>query len=246
LEEESPKGTLTTQVYLRLRFDVLSGTLEPGRKLRIEELARTYGSGSSPVREALHLLASEGLVERLEQRGFRVRPINEAEFLDILQMRCWTEERALRESIALGDSSWEEAIVLNFYRLEQIDRGATQQERNGDWEKQHKSFHAALISAASSPMLKRYCDQLFDLTIRYRVIARPRSGKRRHVQAEHRAIMEATLRRDPEEASRCLLAHYRLTGDYLRKGLFPRPVAAGQIASGQRARRRSTPALSNG
>ena len=101
MEDESRKGTLTTQVYLQLRRDVLSGVLEPGRKLRIEELARAYGSGSSPVREALSLLASDGLVERLEQRGFKVRPVDEAEFVDILQMRCWAEERALRESIAL-------------------------------------------------------------------------------------------------------------------------------------------------
>jgi len=245
VEDESRKGTLTTQVYLQLRRDVLSGVLEPGRKLRIEELARAYGSGSSPVREALSLLASDGLVERLEQRGFKVRPVDEAEFVDILQMRCWAEDRALRESIALGDSAWEEAIVVAFYRLEQLDRGraARRREFDGEWEAQHKAFHAALIAAASSPMLKRYCDQLFDLTIRYRVIARPDSGKRRHVQAEHRAVMEATLRRDPEEASRCLVAHYRLTGDYLRKGLFPHNEGAESISPGTLGRRRPSPAL---
>lgn len=219
----SPKETLTTQIYLQLRRDVLSGLLAPGEKLRIEVLGQTYGSGSSPIREALHLLASEGLVERLEQRGFRVRPVSEEEFLDILQMRCWMEERALRESIARGGSDWEEAIILSFYRLEHASQMAPDETNaiDTEWEQRHKRFHLSLLGASSSPTLKRYCEQLYDLNVRYRQIALQVSGNERAPRGEHEAIMKATLARDADAASRNLVSHYELTADYLRKALFP-------------------------
>jgi GntR family carbon starvation induced transcriptional regulator len=223
---KTSKETLTTQVYLQLRQDILAGLLPPGGKLRIEELSRNYGSGSSPVREALHLLASEGLVERLEQRGFRVRPVSEEDFLDLLQMRCWMEERALRDSIARGGDDWEEAIVLSFYRLERVNRSEEQGPGHFDaeWERRHKGFHMALLAAASSPTLIRYCEQLYDLNIRYRQIAMQISVSERVPRFEHEAIMEATLAHDADTASQRLVSHYSLTADYLRKALFPAPA----------------------
>ncbi len=225
------KETLTTQVYLQLRRDVLGGTLAPGKKLRIEELARTYGSGSSPVREALHLLASEGLVERLEQRGFRVRPVSEEEFLDLLQMRCWMETRALKESIAKGGSDWEEAIVLSFYRLEQVNRTAIDGINifDAEWESRHRRFHMTLLAASGSPTLNRYCEQLYDLNIRYRQIALLTSSEERHPRFEHEAIMQATLSRDSDVAVERLVSHYTLTADYLREALFPASDAKAPV-----------------
>ena len=60
--------TATTRIYGRLRVDILTGSLKPGEKLKIEELRRSYNVGSSPLREALSLLTSDGLVTRADQR----------------------------------------------------------------------------------------------------------------------------------------------------------------------------------
>ena len=60
--------SVTAQIYDRARSDILTGVLEPGQKLKIDELRQAYGSGSSPIREALSLLTSDGLVERVDQR----------------------------------------------------------------------------------------------------------------------------------------------------------------------------------
>ena len=49
--------------------------------------------------------------------AFSVADISHEEFADILKVRCWLEERALRESIANGDAAWEEALVLAAFRL---------------------------------------------------------------------------------------------------------------------------------
>ncbi|MBN9114782.1 MAG: GntR family transcriptional regulator, partial [Pandoraea sp.] len=71
--------TLATNLYDRMRADLLAGKLEPGRKLQIEFLCDQYQAGQTPVREALNRLTSDGLVERRDQRGFAVTGISAAD-----------------------------------------------------------------------------------------------------------------------------------------------------------------------
>lgn len=59
----------TARLFIRLRNDILAGRLEPGRKLKIEDLRRTYCAGASPLREALSTMCTDGLVERIDH-GF--------------------------------------------------------------------------------------------------------------------------------------------------------------------------------
>ena len=209
--------SLTSRIYARLRADILAGRLEPGRKLKIEDLRKSYGAGASPIREALSHLASDHLVERLDQRGFRVAKVSGEEFNELRMTRCWLEERALRESIAHGGPDWEERIVLAAYRLSCLpwSKSDNQYVINGEWESLHKDFHTALISACGSAILLRYCDQLYDQNIRYRVLSNHVAFHERDSNAEHEAIKEATLGRDADLAVERLLAHYTQTGSYL-------------------------------
>lgn len=214
--------TLTSRACLRLRSDIIEGRLKPGAKLKIEELRDLYDVGASPIREALSLLSSEGLVERIEQRGFRVAEVSRDEFVDILKVRCWLEERALREAIARGDTQWEESLVLAGFRLSKQPRSKGPDGKfvaNDDWETRHKDFHMALISACGSPTLFSYCDQLYDKNIRYRHLAGPVSYPNRDTVKEHDEILQATLDRNADRAVECLIAHYSKTGDFVTETL---------------------------
>ena len=215
-------GTMAMRLYNRLRVDIIEGVLAPGLKLKIDEICRQYESGSSPVREALNLLTSFGLVERIDNRGFRVKPISQSEFEDLLRVRCWVEERALRESIADGDMQWEEGIALALFRLSRASkaRAAANRARDDAWGVAHREFHMALLAGCGSPMLLDYCAQLFDQNIRYRQIARAVSMPVRDTQAEHVEIADATLERDADHAVRLLIQHYRITSEYLSVHLF--------------------------
>lgn len=214
--------TLTSRAYARVRSDIIEGRLKPGAKLKIEELRDLYDVGTSPIREALSLLSSDGLVERIEQRGFRVADISREEFADVLTVRCWLEERALRESIRFGDSKWEEALVLAAFRLAKEPRSTGADDKffvNDAWETRHREFHAALISACASPILITYCDQLYDQNIRYRHLAGVVSYPNRATAQEHHDILQAALDRDVGLAVERLLAHYRKTGAFLATAL---------------------------
>ena len=213
--------SVTAQVYGRVRVDILTGALEPGQKLKIDELRQTYGSGSSPIREALSLLTSDGLVERVDQRGFRVSLVSAEAFEELLTTRCWLEERALSESIMRGGKDWEERVVLAEYHLSRMERSTSKNTfiASKDWERCHKDFHRALISACGSSILLNFCNQLYDQNVRYRHVAGKVAYPKRNIAKEHQAIMQAALDRDVTRAVTGLVEHYRATGAFLTKGL---------------------------
>lgn len=212
---------MTSRAYAKLRKDIISGTLAPGRKLKIEELRKSYDVGSSPIREALSLLTSDHFVERIDQRGFRVSKVSGEEFAELLKTRCWLEERALRESIEHGSSQWEEQVVLANYRLSRMPRSQAEDHfvANMAWEEQHKKFHMALIAACGSSMLLKFCDQLYDQNVRYRQLSGSTAYPARDVAEEHNAICDAVLARDADLAVANLLSHYNQTSRFLQDQL---------------------------
>lgn len=213
--------SLTALTAARIRADILSGSWAPGTKLKISDLCARYEAGATPVREALSLLTSDALVERVDQRGFRVAKISRAEFSEVLKTRCWLEERALREAIAHGRRDWEEALVLAHHHLSRFPRSRESGgfDANPQWEVRHKTFHMALIAACGSAILLRYCDQLYDQNIRYRMIAGVSAYPSRRISDEHDAILNATLDRQPDAAVALLVAHYERTGRFLEERL---------------------------
>lgn len=211
-DPEGKETSATRSAYNALREMILTGALPAGEKLKIEQLRKLLDTGASPVREALSLLTSDMLVERIDQRGFRAAPANLANFDEILSLRCALEDMALRQSIARADPAWEEALVLSHHRMKRLSGAGSV----ADFEVAHKSFHMALLANADSPILLRYCDQLYDLNIRYRYLAAGQSSyQKREVAAEHEEIFEAAVAGDADTAARALIKHYRVTGEYL-------------------------------
>ena len=212
-EGKGAKSTLASSVYHQLRDDLLRGALESESKLRVEWVVARYGAGASPVREALNRLAAEGLLGRHDQRGFFLMPVSAIELEELTRTRCWLEERALRESIVHRTAEWEEQLVLALHRLARADRRLPDDPatNNPEWEKLHRAFHRALISACRSHWLIGFCDQLSDQASRYRLISQRGPGTDRDEIGEHRIIAERTLDGDADGAVEALLDHYRLT-----------------------------------
>lgn len=206
-------ATRATSLYDKLRADLLGGELEPGAKLAIEALCERYEAGQTPLREALNRLVADGLVDKLEQRGFAVAGISADDLAEITKTRCWLEEIALRESIAAHGTAWEEALVLAHHRLARAPRSlaADRFEDNPEWEPLHRAFHRALISGCGSRWLLGFCDQLADQHHRYRRLSAPRAFAKRGVKGEHQAIAEAALAGRADEAVALLRAHFLRT-----------------------------------
>jgi GntR family carbon starvation induced transcriptional regulator len=201
----------TQKTYLALRQMIVFGDIKPGEKLKIEGLRKRLETGASPIREALSLLTSDNLVERIDQRGFRASPISRKNFEEILMLRCELEDTALRQSIANQTQEWEERVVLCHHRMVRA-----QNSKHVAFEDLHKAFHMTLLGCCNAPILMKFCSQLYDLNIRYRYLAGSAMNyKRRDISSEHRSIMEAAISGKADEASSQLLSHYRKTGAFL-------------------------------
>lgn len=214
--ESSPEismPTLARTTYDRLRADVLSGRWQPGRKLLMHELREHYQVGASPLREALNRLASEEWVVHSDQRGFSVAQATQAQLDDLVSTRIAVESLALAQAFANRSPAWEEKLVLAFHRLSRTPRsvGADDYEENPEWERLHRAFHVSLLEGCGSPLLLGFCEQLYDQAYRYRQLAARKAYRSRNELDEHRAIFDAVMGAQLQEAQRLMAEHYRRT-----------------------------------
>lgn len=211
MADTKPDASATQRTYHLLRRMIVTGQLQPGEKLKIDALRARLDTGASPIREALSLLTSDNLVERIDQRGFRAAAISQPNFEEILRLRSELEDMALRLSITNRTDAWEEKLVLSHHRMSRA--------RGGDdelFEDLHKAFHITLLENCDSPILLRFCSQLYDLNIRYRyILGGLKTYRTRDIPAEHQAILTASIEGDADRASERLLEHYNKTGAFL-------------------------------
>lgn len=205
--------TQTDRAYQALRAAIVRCEYEPGARLRVDELTEKLSVSSSPLREALSRLAGQGLVQALENRGFRVAPLSLEGLVDLTRVRLLIECEALRDAMENGSDAWESDIVAAAHRL-----ALTEQRLSGgsailddDWSQRHRAFHLAIYSGARSPLLKSMVSDLFDAAERYRRFSAGHRKFRRNKNDEHQELMRLTLSRDRKKAVGFLEQHISST-----------------------------------
>lgn len=193
--------------YKRIRTDIITGHLAPGRKLRLDALRRDYGASISTLRETLNRLVSEKLVVAEGQRGFEVVPISAANLREIAALRQLLECHALRQSFAQGDLEWEARVIAAHHKLAQMEARMASGDRTDTdlWKRYDWQFHQALVSACGSQVLMHAHAAIFERYLRYQMIALSYRGA--IASAEHLAMKEAALRRDADEGCALLERH---------------------------------------
>ena len=224
IQADERVGTWSEHAFTELRHDILTGRLHPGSKLRIEQLRVEYGVGSTPLREALSRLSSEGLVQIEQLKGFRVAAVTFVELQELCDLRALIEADALRRSVKYGDGAWEGGVVAAFYQLDRLEKklGEGEIPDADDWEDRNREFHESLVAGANSAWLLRLRRQLFDHFERYRRYARTRLSLEptRDVGGEHRRMMDAALTRRGDDLAEMMTEHILGNVPLLRDG-FP-------------------------
>lgn len=231
-ESEGEKVTLATSIYNSLRADILGARLRPGERLRIDALAQRFDVSGSAVREALSRLSTERLVDRYEQRGFRVPAVALEEWRALVRTRCWVETRALEESMRRRNDAWEDSVVLAFHRLSRLAWSA-EPEAHAEWQRAHRVFHQTLIGNCDSPWLVEFCDTLADHAQRYISVSNALRREPRDGEAEHERLMKIALSGDVEAACAALTAHYTTTLKAIENAFEAADGAADAMTIGQ-------------
>lgn len=214
-EAEAAPRTLAEGAYRAIRDDILWGRLVPGAPLRSDALRRDYGLGISPLREALTRLAADRLVTAVEQRGFRVAPIDAAEVADVTRLRILIEGDALRLALSRGGIAWEARLAAAFHTLSRTERPTGPGAAAEAWGRAHHGFHRALIDGCGSNWSLRLSEVLYFQAERYRILHARVPPTRRDTGVEHRDIFDAAMARDATEAVACLSRHYERTAGHV-------------------------------
>jgi GntR family carbon starvation induced transcriptional regulator len=216
------RETISEQLERALRIDILEGILQPGQRLRANELAERYGVSATPLREALQRLAGEKLVSLDARLGATVAPISRRDVRDIYELLQLLDGLALERSIAHGDESWLADLGAAFATLSRAVAARNALSRETDletrravgmrWSAAHWGFHETLYRACGSPWLMRFVRQLHAHADRYQMLTmRWQSHEGRDSLAEHREIYEAARARDVDRAVGALRGHLGLT-----------------------------------
>jgi DNA-binding GntR family transcriptional regulator len=206
LASVSAAASASERIAGYLRRQILEGSILPGQRIRQEDIAERLGASRLPVREALRMLAAEGLTELETNRGARVPALDAHEVDVIYQMRERLEPLAVTDSIP----------NLSADALEQLSAIQDRIEANediGEFLRLDREFHLLSYSGCTVDHLSATVTRLWNSTQHYRRAFMTISGwgRRWIVNAEHRLLLDALVRRDTTDAERYLSGHIRRT-----------------------------------
>lgn len=201
-----PMLTKADYAYTEVRERILSGHLGSGATVSQEALAAELDVSTTPLREAMRRLASEGLVVLDAHRDARVAPLTAAEARSLVEVRQQLDPLAVRLAAERRDDADRVRIEAAAASLEPLDTGSGLAALEA-----HRAFHAALYRASHNDLLVGLLDGLWDKADRYRRAAletrEDSRSDRIRVQAEHRAMMAAVLDGDPDAAEEHMRRH---------------------------------------
>jgi len=201
---------LVTECFGRLQKMIIGGALEPGRKLKVEELKGELLVGGSPIREALSRLVASGLVEAKDNKGFYVTRISEVDIKDVYWTMFQIDMLALRQAMEIGDDAWKSNIVATLYNLGLLENSGGLVEY-ADWVERNYAFHVALIAGCNSALLMQIRADVYKRFDRYsRMSFNLAQSNLELNHQEHQEIAEAVLEHDVKRVYE--LMHHHVFG----------------------------------
>jgi DNA-binding GntR family transcriptional regulator len=199
-------GVTGARVADELRQAILHGAHPPGTRLRQEELAAKYGASRVPVREALRILESEGLVAMVANTGAWIAQLSLDECIELYQVRERIEPLLLRYSLP----------QLTSEQINRLAELAEQMRLAGDVEEflaLDREFHLGSYAGASTTFLSATVERLWNTTQHYRrAYTRLLDDEsNRILHDEHHMLVAAIRAGDSDEAERVLFGHIRRT-----------------------------------
>ncbi|GAA3834662.1 GntR family transcriptional regulator [Streptomyces phyllanthi] len=196
----------------KLRQAILQGEMAPAQRLVENELAEQFGVTRASVRAALIDLASEGLVERIPNRGSRVRVVTVEEAVAI------TECRMVLEGLCAAKAAVE-ASEEQLERLTGLGEAMSKAVADGEpvtYSELNRELHDRILEFSGQQVAVGLLDRLNAQLVKHRFRLALRPGRPQQSLSQHLAIIEAISARDPQAAEAAARAHLVSVIDALR------------------------------
>ena len=194
-------GSLTYETYDRLRTDIIKGLIRPNERLIAADLAERLNISRTPVREALQLLAAEGLVVAVK-RGYMVREHTSEEIREIYEVRSALEGMAAR--LVAARASDEAIRAIEEIGAHDDELAKVERSRLVDLNDQ---FHAAIVEASGNERLGRIKRRNSEHFFNYKIAELYTDQEALASVRGHAAIVRALKARDGDAADKAAREH---------------------------------------
>ena len=194
---------LYEEVAERLRTSIFSHELAPGSWIDEQAIAKEYGISRTPMREAIKILAAEGLITMKMRRGAYVTEVSKSDLNQIFTVLALLEGQACRETALKASEGQLEALDSIHMKLERAaeDRDLEQ------FFAINQSFHDKLQEISNNPWMKRVIDDLRKVLKLQRRDSLSKRGRLESSLVEHRKILSALLARDADLSEKLMKEH---------------------------------------
>ena len=196
------RASLHREVAARVRDMIVDGRLAPGAAIPELHLARQLGVSRTPLREAIKVLASEGLVELLPGHGAVVKVFTAKDAQDMLTLIALLEEHAGPRACAASDA--EIASILEMHAQMRIHY---ERRERVEYFRLNQAIHNAIVQAAGNPTLTLLHGILRKRMRRIRYIGNQSPDNWAAAMAEHEAFIDALRARDGVRLGRLMREH---------------------------------------
>ncbi len=206
--------SLPDQLADLLRERILAGQAEAGRPIRQDALAAELGVSKIPLREAMARLEREGLLRAEANRGWFVRPLSADEAREIYALRLKLEPDLAAAAAEIADETDRRAATAALDALERATSG-----HGANVGALNRAFHLSLARPARRPVTFDIVERLQILADRYVAKHLEPLGRDARANEEHRAMLDAWLKRDRAQVASLLRRHLQATLDDLERQL---------------------------
>lgn len=197
------RTALAVEITNRLRHMILEGQLQPGEKIREKVLTEQFGVSRTPLREALKVLASEGLLELIPHRGTVVTTQSGEEIAEVFQVLAALE--GLAGELAATNASTE--TIDNIRVMTGELRRSYEETDRPNYFRINQDIHKALLNASGSETLVKTHELLAHRVQRARYQANLTPARWRAAVEEHEAITEALGDRNAKKTGQLMKEH---------------------------------------
>ncbi len=210
-----PRASLHEQVAQRLRQMLVESRIAPGAKLNERELAELLQVSRTPLREAIKMLAAEGLVELLPNRGAVAVSLSEADILNTFEVMAGLEAQSGELAAQrITDAELGEIHALHFEMM----AAYTRQDLSAYYTLNAR-IHRAISAAAKNPVLAAVYNQVNARLQALRFRSNQDGEKWRRAVKEHEKMIDALDRRDAAAMREVLLTHLQNKRDVVLEQL---------------------------
>jgi DNA-binding GntR family transcriptional regulator len=209
--------TLVDEIVTKLEEAIFRGEFPPGTRIREARVAKNLGVGRGPLREAVRRLEGRKLVVRHPNRGTSIATLTKAELAELLEVREALEVAACRLAAKNITDEAIEKLRLTLVRQKEMTSDKLS-EMYSDWHNFDFHYQIALASGNRRLIDLLYGD-IWSLMRLYRYPGVLSPGRIPLGQADHEAILQALVERDPDACDRLMRRHLAHAQETLLHGL---------------------------